>query len=97
MNLIRIIILTILASLYMSIAQASCQFDLDIGDDASIIEEKYGEPLPMFPGQGMLPIPAIIFWLSKICFMETIDLQIFFLKYSSFNLISSASIPNWDI
>ena len=59
MNLIRLVILTILASLYMSIAQASCQFDLNIGDDASIIEEKYGEPLPMFPGQGMLPIPAI--------------------------------------
>ena len=44
----------------------------------SIIEEKYGPPLPMFPGQGMLPIPAI-----KICpgqKLEDIAVEYIFLE-----------------
>jgi hypothetical protein len=53
-------ILIIFISLIFSIntAQAACDFIINIGDTSKKIEEKIASPIPMFPGQFMLPVQS---------------------------------------
>ena len=44
--------------LFISNAFAECNFVINIGDKKTKIVEKFGEPMPMFKGQFMLPIPS---------------------------------------
>ena len=69
MQLIKkvLIILTAL-SLYVSAAEAACNFIIKIGDNKSKIVKEIAEPMPMFPGQSMLPVPSI-----EICPNDNLD------------------------
>ena len=58
-------------SLYMSSAQAACDFVIDIGDKKTKIVEKFAEPMPMFAGQLMLPVPSI-----DVCPNDNLDMDI---------------------
>ena len=44
--------------LFISNAFAECNFVINIGDKKTKVVEKFGEPMPMFKGQFMLPIPS---------------------------------------
>ena len=44
--------------LFISNTFAECNFVINIGDKQTKIVEKFGEPMPMFKGQFMLPIPS---------------------------------------
>ena len=44
--------------LFISNTLAECNFVINIGDKQTKIVEKFGEPMPMFKGQFMLPIPS---------------------------------------
>ena len=44
--------------LFLSNTLAECNFVINIGDKQTKIVEKFGEPMPMFKGQFMLPIPS---------------------------------------
>ena len=44
--------------LFISNAFAECNFVINIGDKKTKVVEKFGEPMPMFKGQFMLPVPS---------------------------------------
>ena len=44
--------------LFISNTFAECNFVINIGDKKTKVVEKFGEPMPMFKGQFMLPIPS---------------------------------------
>ena len=44
--------------LFISNTFGECNFVINIGDKQTKIVEKFGEPMPMFKGQFMLPIPS---------------------------------------
>ena len=53
------IILIIFISLISISANAACKFELDFGDDASKVLDKYGPPMPeMFEELSFLPVAA---------------------------------------
>ena len=54
------IILTLITSVLFSssVALAECNFIINIGDKSTKIIKKYGQPMPMFQGQFMMPIPS---------------------------------------
>ena len=53
------IILILAISLISISANAACKFDLDFGDDASKISDKYGPPMPeMFEELSFIPVAA---------------------------------------
>ncbi len=59
MKIFKEVILTIIAfSLYISSAQAACDFIINIGDKSTKIVEKFAPPMPMFNGQFMLPVQS---------------------------------------
>ena len=57
MKKITLYILSI-SFLFISNTFAECNFVINIGDKQTKIVEKFGEPMPMFKGQFMLPIPS---------------------------------------
>ena len=65
-----LIILTTL-SLYISAAQAACDFIIKIGDKKTKIVEKIAEPMPTFIGQSMLPVPS-----TEICPNDNLHMDI---------------------
>jgi len=60
MNFIKKSIFVLIFSSIVFSANAACKFDLEFGDDASKVLEKYGPPIPMptIPGITFLPVPA---------------------------------------
>ena len=53
------IILILFISLISISANAACKFDLDFGDDASKVLDKYGPPMPgMFEEISIIPVAA---------------------------------------
>ena len=53
------IILILFISLISNSANAACKFDLDFGDDASKVFDKYGPPMKeMFEELSFIPVPA---------------------------------------
>ena len=53
------IILILFISLIGLSANAACKFDLDFGDDASKVSDKYGPPMPeMFEEISFIPVAA---------------------------------------
>ena len=53
------IILILFISLISISANAACKFDLDFGDDASKVFDKYGPPMKeMFEELSFIPVPA---------------------------------------
>jgi len=56
MKRLLIIIITLLFNI--SSAQAACDFIINIGDKSTKLEEKFAPPIPMFPGQFMLPVQS---------------------------------------
>jgi|TARA_B100002003_G_scaffold244220_1_gene269867 hypothetical protein len=72
MKIFKEVILTILAfSLYISSAQAACDFIINIGDKKTKLVEKIAEPMPTFPGQFMLPVPS-----TELCPNDNLDMDI---------------------
>ena len=51
-----------------NIANAQCDFVIDIGDKKTKIVEMFAEPLPMFDRLSMLPIPS-----TKLCPNDNLD------------------------
>ncbi len=60
MNIIKKSIFVLIFSSIAFSTNAACKFDLEFGDDASKVLEKYGPPIPMptLPGLTFLPVPA---------------------------------------
>ena len=59
MKIIKKLILSLITfSLYISSAQAACDFIINIGDKSTKIVEKFAPPIPMFNGQFMLPVQS---------------------------------------
>ncbi len=54
----KLILSLITFSLYISSAQAACDFIINIGDKSTKIVEKFAPPMPMFKGQFMLPVQS---------------------------------------
>ena len=54
------VILTLITLVLLSTsgALAECNFIVNIGDKSTKILKKYGQPMPMFQGQFMMPIPS---------------------------------------
>ena len=72
MKIFKEVILTIIAfSLYISSAQAACDFIINIGDKKTKLVEKIAEPIPMFPGQFMLPVQS-----TELCPHDNLDKDI---------------------
>ena len=66
------IILTFLSlSLYMSQAQAACDFIINIGDNKAKLVQKFTDPFPMFDNIFMLPIPS-----PQVCPNDNLDQDI---------------------
>lgn len=55
----------------LNVAQAACDFIIDIGENKSKIVNKFAEPLPMFDKLSMLPIPS-----PKLCPNDKLDQDI---------------------
>lgn len=54
----KIFTLFVTLFIYISPANAACDFMINIGDKGTKIFEKIGPPMPMFEGQFMLPVQA---------------------------------------
>ena len=52
------LIIFILLLFNVKTAQAACDFIINIGDTSKKIDEKIASPIPMFPGQFMLPVQS---------------------------------------
>jgi hypothetical protein len=61
----------LLFSLYISSAQAACDFIIKIGDKKTKIVKKFAEPIPMFAGQFMLPVQS-----PEVCPNDNLSIDI---------------------
>ena len=72
MKFVKNLIITIIGfTLCICTAQAACDFIIDIGDKKTKFVEKIGEPMPMFEGQFMLPVPS-----TKVCPNDDLSMNI---------------------
>ena len=72
MKFVKNLIITIIGfTLCICTAQAACDFIIDIGDKKTKFVEKIGEPMPMFEGQFMLPVPS-----TKVCPNDDLSMDI---------------------
>jgi len=69
MKKLSIIIIALLFNI--GSAQAACNFIINIGDTSTKLEEKFASPMPMFPGQFMLPVQS-----PEICPNENLNTNI---------------------
>jgi hypothetical protein len=70
-KIIRLFLNFLILSLYISSAQAACDFIIKIGDKKTKIVEKIAEPMPTFIGQSMLPVPS-----TEICPNDNLHMDI---------------------
>ena len=61
----------LLFSLYISSAQAACDFIIKIGDKKTKIVKKFAEPMPMYAGQFMLPVQS-----PEVCPNDNLSIDI---------------------
>ena len=67
----KIILIFLSLSLYMSQAQAACDFIINIGDNKAKLVQKFTDPFPMFDNIFMLPIPS-----PQVCPNDNLDQDI---------------------
>jgi hypothetical protein len=82
-------ILIITIFLLSTSANASCKFDLDFGDDASKVLDKYGPPMPgMFKEIAIIPVPADEVCPNQMLKDIAIEYRFFNEKLAAINLIA---------
>ena len=67
----KILLIIFTFSLYMSQAQAACDFVINIGDNKAKLVQKFTDPFPMFDNIFMLPVPS-----PKVCPNDNLDQDI---------------------
>ena len=67
----KILLIIFTFSLYISQSQAACDFVINIGDNKEKLVAKFAEPLPMYEGLFMLPVPS-----PEVCPNDNLDQDI---------------------
>ena len=67
----KILLIIFTFSLYMSQAQAACDFVINIGDNKAKLVAKFAEPMPMYENLFMLPVPS-----PEVCPNDNLDQDI---------------------